>query len=156
MTLWTEIYSHAKVVIIDYKIDNLAKTNEDAFMEYMRSLLTVGLPEFYGCLRTLDYDFEEIEEEGKTKKVWFFKEDLDRFEIGILSKIIVLKWCQSKIQDITAFEGKIPLRDFKSMEVSTMLKQKTEYVDKLMEDIDNDISRYQIEHFSELPFFGGV
>lgn len=153
MTPWDKIYDQALSVIRDYRIDNLARTDEDAFYLYMESLLKVGLPEFYGCLHSLDY---ELQIDIDNKKKWNFKEDLDRFEIGILAKIIVLKWSQSKIQDVVAFEGKIPLRDFKAVETSTMLKQKYEYVDRLQEDIDNDITRYQLEHISELPFFGGV
>ena len=43
MTPFTDIYSLAKVTIIDYKIDMLINADYEAFLTYFRSLLTVGI-----------------------------------------------------------------------------------------------------------------
>lgn len=84
MTDFEEIYDLAKVTMIDYKLDNLALRDYDAFLTYFRSLLTTGMTEFFGCLSSLDYTSID----GK----WYFKSDLSQLEKNILAKTIVLKW----------------------------------------------------------------
>jgi hypothetical protein len=41
-------------MISDYRLDNLARTNEDAFKTFMRGKLKSGVSEFTGCLTSLD------------------------------------------------------------------------------------------------------
>lgn len=164
MTPFTDIYSLAKITIIDYKVDSLIKIDYEAFLTYFRSLLTVGIPEFVGCLKSLDYTTREevenyIDKDGNMAQRnvvnWYFIEDLDIHEKGILAKIVVLKWWESKIQDVVAFQPHLSVKDFKQLQESQSLKQKSEYQDKLRENLSKAIGDYQLEHLSSLPFFGG-
>ena len=41
------------------------------------------------------------------------------------------------------------------MEIANGLKQKSEYKDKLTEEIGRYINEYQCDNLSKLPFFGG-
>ena len=157
MTPFTDIYEFAKVTIIDYKIDNLAKTDFDAFLIYMRSLLTIGIPEFTGSLKPLDYHYElETNSQNETVKVYYFDETLTSEEKSILAKIVVNKWWLTKIQDVLAFQPKLGNREFKQVANDQNLKQKSEYNDKLGEDIGRAVVNYQLKNLSSLPFFGGV
>lgn len=160
MTPFTEIYSLAKVTIIDYKVDELVKVNYDAFLTYFRSLLTVGISEFTGCLNNLDYISQEeeiIDDNGDTQTVtvWYFVNDLTMLEKSILAKTIVLKWWEIQIQDVVAFQPHLAVKDFKQLQESASLKQKSEYQDKLRENLSRAINEYQLENLSSLPFFGG-
>ena len=160
MTNFKEIYSFAKVTIIDYKIDALIKTNYDAFLEYMRSLLTIGIPEFKGCLVDLSYTTETTtinNDDGTTTDVvdYYFINDLTMSEKSVLAKIVVKKWWETKIQETTVFQPKLSFREFKQVGTEQNLKQKSEYKDKLEEDISREITEYQLENLSKLPYFGG-
>ena len=53
------------------------------------------------------------------------------------------------------FEG-LPTRDFNKIKIDTMIKQKSEYRDKLMEEIDRDTNKYYANNLSALPFFGDL
>ena len=62
MTAFTDIYDIALVVMQDYKLDNLANTNYDAFLIFMKGLLKNGIPFFNCCLKSLE--FEDVELNG--------------------------------------------------------------------------------------------
>ena len=120
-TDFEEIYDLAKVTMIDYKLDNLAIRNYDAFLTYFRSLLTTGMTEFFGCLSSLEYTKDEDK--------YYFKEDLSTLEKGILAKTIVLKWWEQHIQDVVVFQPHMSTKNFKQLQESQSLKQKSEYKD---------------------------
>jgi hypothetical protein len=126
----------------------------------MRSLLTVGIQEFKGCLKPLSFHSEEdeIENDGEIEIVisWYFDEDLDIDEQSILAKIVVYKWWISLVQEVTAFQPKLAYREFKQLGTEQILKQKSEYKDRLKEEFNQDITDYQLKHLSNLPFFGGA
>lgn len=156
MTPFTDIYDLAKVTIIDYRIDFLIETNYEAFLTYFRSLLTNGIPEFAGCLDSLDCISKvELDENGNETTNWYFIRDLDIYEKSILAKTIILKWWDTQIQDVRAFQPHMSTKNFKQLQESQSLKQKGEYKAALEEDLSKSITNYQILNISKLPFFGG-
>jgi len=148
MVDFEEIYDLAKVTMIDYKLDNLAIRDYDAFLTYFRSLLTAGMTEFFGCLTSLDYT--------KVGDKYYFTSDLSQQEKAILAKTIVIKWFEQHIQDVVVFQPHMSSKNFKQLQESQSLKQKSEYKDKLMEELSRDITNYQMANISKLPFFGGA
>lgn len=152
MTNFEDIYDLAKVTMIDYKLDNLAIRDYDAFLTYFRSLLVTGMTEFFGCLSSLDYT--SVKEDGETK--WYFTADLSQLEKNILAKTIVLKWWEQHIQDVVVFQPHMSSKNFKQLQESQSLKQKSEYKDKLQEELGRDITNYQLANINSLPFFGGA
>lgn len=151
MTSYEKIYDLALVTIRDYKLDNLAIKNYDAFLDYLRGLLEAGSLEFDGCLQSLD-STSVIEDD---KEVWYFVEDLDRDEKKILAKTIVLKWWEQHIQDVVVYQPHLSSKNFKQLQESQSLKQKSEYKDKLNEELGRDVTNYQLKHMDKLPFWGG-
>lgn len=150
MTNFEDIYDLAKVTMIDYKLDNLAIKDYDAFLTYFRSLLMTGMVEFSGCLTSLEY-ISIIEDEVTN---WYFVEDLSLIEKNILAKTIVLKWWEQHIQDVVVFQPHMSSKNFKQLQETTSLKQKSEYKDKLREEISEAIEEYQIANIDKLPFWG--
>jgi hypothetical protein len=151
MTNFEEIYDLAKVTMNDYRLDNLAIRDYDAFLTYFRSLLVTGMAEFTGCLTSLDYT--SVTEGNETK--WYFTNDLSMAEKSILAKTIVLKWWEQNIQDVVVFQPHMSSKNFKQLQESQSLKQKSEYKDKLGEELSRAIVEYQMDNLSSLPFWGG-
>ena len=146
MTNFEDIYDLAKVTMIDYKLDNLAIKNYDAFLTYFRSLLTKGMCEFDGCLTSLDYT--------KVDDKYYFNADLSTKEKSILAKLIVKTWWEQGIQDVRVYQPHMSSKNFKQLQESQSLKQKSEYKDKLDEDLGREITNYQLANMDKLPFWG--
>ena len=157
MTKFESIYNLSLVTVGDYKLKKLISINSEQFYEYMRSLLTVGIPEFSGCLQSLDYTSQqETDTNGNTYTVYYFVNDLTTKEQAILARLVIIKWWEQKLQEVTVFQGSIPDRDFSKMEIANGLKQKSEYKDKLYDEVARLVSEYQCDNLSKLPFFGGA
>ena len=58
--------------------------------------------------------------------------------------------------DITQMNLHLSTKDFKSFSESQNLKQKSEVLDKMREDMNREITEYQLRNFASLTFFGGA
>ena len=149
MTNFEEIYDLAKITMIDYKLDNLAIKDYNAFLTYFRSLLMSGMSEFTGCLTSLEYTSTTTD--GTT--TYYFINDLSSLEKSILAKTVVIKWFEQQIQDVVVFQPHMSTKNFKQLQESQSLKQKSEYIDKLQESLGRAITEYQMENLNSIPFF---
>ena len=156
MTSFEKVYSLAKVVINDYKIDQLVTINYNAFLEVMRSFITLGIPEFnLGCLQSLEWIAQKEVYNNETVTRYYFLSDLDVNEVSILAKTIIYFWWTTKVNDVKAFMPKLSTKDFKNLAEGAGLKQRSEHQDKLYENIQYSITQYQLGNLRKLPFFGG-
>jgi hypothetical protein len=73
-----------------------------------------------------------------------------------LSEIIVYEWYKRNNNDVLVYKPKLTSKQFKQIEISSGIKQRSEYLDKMYEKIRYDISQYQLMNFDKLPFFGGL
>ena len=162
MTAFTDIYDRALVVMQDYKLDNLANTNYDAFLIFMKGLLTNGIPFFNCCLNSLDYEDveeQEINQNGEEVTVTntYFIADLTRKEISILAMCLVYEWFKRDVNDAAQFRQKLSTRDFKTESSYQSLQKRSEYLDKMKEQIVQEIQNYQVDHMDELyKKYGGL
>jgi hypothetical protein len=147
MTSFVEIYDLAMLTIEDYRLNALAKKDEQAFKTYLRGKLTSGVSEFMGCLTSLDTTVVDVE--------YYFVNDLSSKEKSIIAKTIVYKWFLQLHQDVVALRPHLTVKEFKQTDVNNGIKQRSEYLDKLKEDIHFDITQYQLENLSRLTYFGG-
>ena len=162
MTAFTDVYDRALVVMQDYKLDNLANTNYDAFLIFMKGLLENGIPFFNCCLNNLDYqdiEEQEIDDEGQEVTVTntYFIADLSRKEISILAMCIVYEWFKRDVNDATQYRQKLSTRDFNTESSYQSLQKRSEYLDKMKEQICQEIQNYQVNHMDELySMYGGL
>jgi hypothetical protein len=56
---------------------------------------------------------------------------------------------------VVALRPHLTVKEFKQTDVNNGIKQRSEYLDKLKEDIQYDISQYQLANLSKLTYFGG-
>lgn len=162
MIAFTDIYDRALTTMQDYTLDNLAETNYDAFLLFMKALLKSGIPFFNNCLHSLNYqDVEEteIDDGGNETTVvnTYFTEDLTEKEQSILAMIIVYEWFKRDVNDARQFRQKLSTRDFKTESSYQSLQKRSEYLDKMKEQIVQEIQNYQIENMDALyEQYGGL
>jgi predicted ATP-dependent endonuclease of OLD family len=162
MTAFTDIYDDALMVMQDYTLDNLANTNYNAFLTFMKGLLETGIPFFNCCLNSLEYqDVEEEEEDeyGDTVTVTntYFTSNLTTKEKSILAMCIVYQWFKRDVNDSRQFRQKLNTRDFKTESSYQSLQKRSEHLDKLKEQICQEIQNYQIENMDALyEKYGGL
>jgi hypothetical protein len=142
-TPFETVYDRALAVIKDYKLDSLAQTDYASFLLYWQSILEISVPDFTGCFNSLEYD-DTLKE---------FNATLTNKEINILAKIMVAGWFSGQVQDVVQFQLHLQQKEFKHYAEGQNLKEKSEYLDRLREKYNQDIQDYQIENFSQVPFF---
>lgn len=147
MTSFLEIYDLAMLTIKDYRLDNLAKKDKQAFKNYLRGKLRSGVSEFTGCLTSLETTSVDDE--------YYFVNDLSEKEKSIIAKTIVYKWFLQLHQDVVALRPHLSVKEFKQTDVNNGIKQRSEYLDKLKEDIQYDITQYQLSNLNNIAYFGG-
>lgn len=151
-----EVYDMALITIQDYRLDNLAKADYNAFLKYLQGLLVKGIPEFEGNILgelTIEKN-ETVDEDGNETITYNFTRDLTPKEISILAETIVYNWVSSIQNDAVALRGHLGVKEFKQLDISAGMKQRSEYIDKLFEKIHYDITQLQLSNFNKLSFFG--
>ena len=157
MTAFTDIYDRALVTMQDYTLDKLAETNYDAFLLFMKSLLKSGIPFFNCCLNSLE--FEEIDENGNEVQVinTYFVADLTNKEQSILAMVLVYEWFKRDVNDARQYRQKLSTRDFKTESSYQSLQKRSEYLDKMKEQIVQEIQNYQVDNMDSLyEKYGGL
>jgi hypothetical protein len=155
MTAFTDIYDDALMVMQDYTLDKLANTNYDAFLLFMKGLLKTGIPFFNCCLNSLAYEDvveTETDENGNEVSVTntYFTSDLTQKEQSILAMCIVYQWFKRDVNDARQFRQKLNTRDFKTESSYQSLQKRSEYLDKLKEQIVQEIQNYQLDNLDSL------
>ena len=162
MTAFTDIYDSALVVIKDWTLDNLANTNYNAFLIFMKGLLKNGIPFFNCCLNSLEYEDieeQELNDEGDEVTVinTYFTADLTPKEKSILAMCIVYEWFKRDVNDARQFRQKLNTRDFKIESSYQSLQKRSEHLDKMKEQICQEIQNYQVDNMDALyAQYGGL
>jgi hypothetical protein len=162
LTAFTDIYDRALVTMQDYTLDKLAETNYDAFLLFMKSLLKSGIPFFNCCLNSLEFeDIEEteIDENGNEVQVTntYFVSDLTNKEQSILAMVLVYEWFKRDVNDARQYRQKLSTRDLKTESSYQSLRKRSEYLDKMKEQIVQEIQNYQVDNMDSLyEKYGGL
>lgn len=157
MTAFTDIYDRALVTMQDYSLDKLAQVDYDAFLLFMKSLLKSGVPFFNCCLNSLEYQDVEEMEDGALVTNTYFIADLTDKEQSILAMCLVYEWFKRDVNDARQYRQKLSTRDFKTESSYQSLQKRSEYLDKMKEQICQEIQNYQVDHMDELyDKYGGL
>lgn len=147
-TLFEKVYDRALVIIKDYKLDNLAQSDYEAFLLYLQGILERSIPDFTSC--NTDLSYQEFEDDNG-EKVMAFVQELSNKEINILSSIMVYNWFTRQTNDVTQFQGHLSNKEFKAHSEANNLKEKSEYLDRLREKYNQDIVDYEIDSIPYSP-----
>ena len=152
MTNFKVVYDRAMGRLRDYRIDNLFSKDETMFYDFMRQKLYESIDTFNGCLSDLTYHSEVV----GTDTEWYFDSTLTSKETSILAYGVVIAWMEQNMLDITQMNLHLNSKDFKMFSENANLKQKSEVLDKMREDMNREITEYQLRNLTSLPFFGGA
>ena len=133
MTSFDTIETRALAVIEDYKLKKLFDSSIDGFEKYCDGLLMVAIPQFYECLKSLQYD-----EVART-----FSEDLDEQEVSILANFFVITWWQRENNNAAQIALKLKTsQSFQFNSEAQNFKEKQNVIDKLREENARQINAY--------------
>lgn len=132
-TPFTNIYDLAMVTIRDYRLDNLAKTDINAFYLVLNGYLVNAIADSSDCLVDLSYDLETAS----------FNIDVPFRVQTILANFLIYRWFTSLVNDITQVNLKLQGRDKKTFAESQNLKEKAVYVNDLYKKTNQMCVDYQ-------------
>lgn len=133
MTSFDTIETRALAVIEDYKLKKLFDSSIDGFEKYCDGLLMVAVPQFYECLKSLQYN-----EEAR-----IFIADLDEQEVSILANFFVITWWQRENNNAAQIALKLKTsQSFQFNSEAQNFKEKQNVIDKLREENARQINAY--------------
>lgn len=133
-TPFTEIYEIFFYNIKDYKIDDLAKQDEEDLYIYLKGMLISSMSR-YATYCNLEYDDTSNE----------FKAKLTLGEKSILGKCMAELWLEQNIQEDSSISAEIRGRDIKGESRAVLLKRKSDHLATLREDISHLIGQESIQ-----------
>lgn len=163
-TNFEEVYDRFLLIIEDYHLDNLAKTNYSAFLNFLKGLLVNSIDLFDGVLTDLSYeDVEETQivtlDDGTESTIItknpYFVNKLSSKEISILAMICAYCWMERKVLDVRQFELHLDSKSFSVKSEQANLKQKEAVLNDMREKYKHEILEYQNQNIDKIPFFGG-
>lgn len=155
-TSFVSVYDRFVTLITDYKLNNLYIKNKNSFNEFLRGFLLNSIDMFDGCLTDLGYNsLIEKDENNNDVTNYYFNVTLTSKEVYILCLGLMVSWYQRDVNDVTQFSLHLNTKNFKTYSESANLKQKSEILDKMKEDLSNNINNYQLSNLAKIPFFNG-
>ena len=133
MTAYTEIYDLFLMTAKDYKLDELYNSSVDDFTTYIQGFLIYAISDFTYCKQ----DLEARDDDAGT-----FDATLTTKEKIILTRLMVMAWLKSQIQNVTQFQLNLTDKDFKHNSEAQNLNAKKEYYAVLREEVNQDMLEY--------------
>lgn len=133
MTAYTEIYDLFLMTAKDYKLDELYNSSVDDFTTYIQGFLIYAISDFTYCKQDL---------EARDDVTGEFDATLTTKEKIILSRLMVMAWLKSQIQNVTQFQLNLTDKDFKHNSEAQNLSAKREYYAVLREEVNQDMLEY--------------
>ncbi len=132
-TSFDKVIDMALITVSDYKLKKLYEQDVEKFNAWCDGFLIVAIPDFSLCRQSLSYDEEKRE----------FHNELTPMEIRILADFWVLEWFSRETQDATQIARTLNVSSaFTSHSAAQNLKEKSTYIDKLREKVEQKINDY--------------
>lgn len=151
MTTFNNVIDRAMFLQQDYRLDKLYVNDNKSFTMFITQFLLNSIDTFDGVLDSLSYHSEVIDD----NTIYIFDRDLTSKEIYILALGISIEWMSNNLLDITQMNLHLSTRDFKAFSEANNLQRKSEVLNTMRENYYKNITDYQLNNISSLPFFGG-
>ena len=154
-TPFSTIYDRFTAMVKDYRLHALYVKDKDSFYEFLKGFLLNSIDMFDGALQDLTYISQTETNNNVESTVYYFNNTLTSKEIYILCLGVMIAWYQNDLNDVTQFRLHLNVKDFKTYSEQANLKQRSEVLDKMHEDLSKHIIEYQLKNLTSLPFFDG-
>lgn len=151
MTTFNNVIDRAMFLQQDYRLDKLYVNDNKSFTMFITQFLLNSIDTFDGVLDSLSYHNEVID----NNTIYVFDRELTSKEIYILALGISIEWMSNNLLDITQMNLHLSTRDFKAFSEANNLQRKSEVLNTMRENYYKNITDYQLNNISSLPFFGG-
>lgn len=155
MTTFNNVIDRAMFLQQDYRLDKLYVNDNASFTMFITQFLLNSIDTFDGVLDSLSYHIEQVEQNEELVDIYVFDRDLTSKEIYILALGISIEWMSNNLLDITQMNLHLSTRDFKAFSEANNLQRKSEVLNTMRENYYKNITDYQLNNISSLPFFGG-
>ncbi len=155
MTTFNNVIDRAMFLQQDYRLDKLYVNDNASFTMFITQFLLNSVDTFDGVLDSLSYHIEQVEQNEELVDIYVFDRDLTSKEIYILALGISIEWMSNNLLDITQMNLHLSTRDFKAFSEANNLQRKSEVLNTMRENYYKNITDYQLNNISSLPFFGG-
>lgn len=143
MTSFDSIIDMALTTVDDYKLRKLYEQSEENFLMFCDGLLIRATPNFNQCRQSLEYNSANRE----------FVSDLSVSEISILADLWVIEWMSRQVQDSSQFQLKLKSNNnFTFNSEAQNLKEKTSWLDRLRERVQQKMNLYLLEDIANFTF----
>jgi len=157
MTKFRDVIDRASTLWRDYRLDNLYRTDETDYYNFLEGFMLNSIDEFDGCLQSLAYEeITETDLENVITTQYAFTNTLTSKEVYILALGIAIAWMENNMLDITQMNLHLSSKEFRTYSEANGIKQKSEVLDKMREEYSRNVTTYQLKNLSSIPFFGGV
>ena len=155
-TPFSIIYDRSLSLLKDYRLDALYAKDKDSFYDSLKGFLLNSTDMFDGSLQDLTYTSQiETDTDGNNVTVYYFDNTLTSKEIYILCLGVMIAWYQNDVNDVTQFRLHLNVRDYKTYSEQANIKQRSEVLDKMREELSRNITEYQLKNIANLPYFNG-
>lgn len=128
-------------IIDDYKIVKLYNISQQRFEQQCDAYLIAAIPNFTRCYKDLSYNTETRE----------FVNELSSVEISILADLWAIEWFKKETQDSRKINALLQSSgSFKSHSAAQNLKEKSVYLDKLREKVEQKMTNYQLQNIDNI------
>jgi hypothetical protein len=155
MTTFNNVIDRAMFLQQDYRLDKLYVNDNASFTMFITQFLLNSIDTFDGVLDSLSYHIEQVEQDEELVDMYVFDRQLTSKEIYILALGISIEWMSNNLLDITQMNLHLSTRDFKAFSEANNLQRKSEVLNAMRENYYKNITDYQLNNISNLPFFGG-
>lgn len=156
MTTFNNVIDRAMFLQQDYRLDKLYVNDNASFTMFITQFLLNSIDTFDGVLDSLSYHIEQVEQDEELVDIYVFDRQLTSKEIYILALGISIEWMSNNLLDITQMNLHLSTRDFKAFSEANNLQRKSEVLNTMRENYYKNITDYQLNNISSLPFFGGI
>jgi hypothetical protein len=144
-TPYSEIFDLAKMLFKDYRLENLFTLSEEDFTTYLSGWLPFAVTDFKKCNQSLVRD-ETLQQ---------FNETLTEENKVILSELVFQYWLTKEVNDVKQMNLHITDRDLKLYSESQNLREKSNHLDKVKEELSQKLLSYGYDHLDWTKWYSG-
>lgn len=147
-TPYSDVFDQFYMFLKDYRLKILMDSSIENFENYLIGWLKPAIVEF-----TRNHCVQDLSQRDDTART--FNIDLTDETLVILARLMVRYWFEKEVHDVEQFRLVVQDRDFKRVSENMALQSKQATLDKIKEDIYQDLTVYGYNHLDWSKWYAG-